>query len=55
MFLTTKLSPNDHGYNATLGAFQRSLRLLGTDTVDLFLIHHPRCLMAERQGGCGGE
>ena len=44
IFLTTKLSPNEHGYYSTLRAVQRSLRYLRTDTIDLFLIHHPQCL-----------
>ena len=54
VFITTKLSPNEHGFNATLRAAQRSLKLLQTDTIDLYLIHHPSCLMAETcEGGWG--
>jgi diketogulonate reductase-like aldo/keto reductase len=52
IFLTTKLSPNEHGYESTFKAVQRSLRLLQTDTIDLYLIHHPRCLMVDR---CEGD
>ena len=52
VFLTTKLSPNEHGYDSTLRAAQRSLRLLRTDTIDLFLIHHPNCLMTDH---CEGD
>jgi diketogulonate reductase-like aldo/keto reductase len=52
LFLTTKLSPSEHGYQATLRGVQRSLRLLQTDTIDLFLIHHPRCLMVDQ---CEGD
>ena len=52
VFLTTKLSPNEHGYESTLRAVQRSLRLLRTDTIDLFLIHHPQCLMTDH---CEGD
>ena len=52
LFLTTKLSPNEHGFQSTLKAFQRSLRLLGTDTIDLYLIHHPSCLMTDN---CEGD
>lgn len=52
VFLTTKLSPNEHGYHSTLLAVQRSLQLLRTDTIDLYLIHHPGCLMADK---CEGE
>lgn len=52
VFLTTKLSPSEHGFESTLRAAQRSLQLLRTDTIDLFLIHHPNCLMVDH---CEGE
>lgn len=55
VFLTSKLSPNEHGFDATLRGIQRSLSLLGTDTLDLFLIHHPMCLMAEHCEGTWRE
>ena len=51
VFLTTKLSPNEHGYAATLRAVQRSLRYLRTDVIDLYLIHHPQCLMVDQCEG----
>lgn len=41
IFVTTKLWNNDHGYQATMQAFQRSLDALGMDYVDLYLIHWP--------------
>jgi diketogulonate reductase-like aldo/keto reductase len=41
IFLTTKLHNNDHGYEQTQEAFWESLRKLGTDYVDLYLIHWP--------------
>lgn len=41
MFLTTKLSNADQGYDSTLAAFDASLAKLGTDYVDLYLIHCP--------------
>jgi len=41
VFLTTKLWNGDHGYDATLRAFDKSLERLGTDYVDLYLIHWP--------------
>ncbi len=41
IFLTTKLWNEDHGYEATLKAFDASLEKLGTDYVDLYLIHWP--------------
>src|SRR5699024_6549293 len=42
VFLTTKLGNDGHGYDATLAAFEESLKRLGTDYVDLYLIHWPQ-------------
>jgi diketogulonate reductase-like aldo/keto reductase len=41
IFLTTKLWNDDHGYDATKRAFDTSLRKLGVNYVDLYLIHWP--------------
>ncbi|PXY25252.1 aldo/keto reductase [Prauserella endophytica] len=41
LFITTKLWNSDQGYDETLRAFDNSLRELGTDYVDLYLIHWP--------------
>jgi diketogulonate reductase-like aldo/keto reductase len=41
VFITTKLWNSDHGYDPALRAFDASLRRLGFDTVDLYLIHFP--------------
>ncbi|MCL6709255.1 aldo/keto reductase [Pseudomonas sp. R2.Fl] len=41
VFLTTKLWNVDQGYDSTLKAFDASLKRLGTDYVDLYLIHWP--------------
>ncbi|MEE1926947.1 aldo/keto reductase [Streptomyces sp. TRM 70351] len=41
VFLTTKLWNSDQGYDATLRAFDASLARLGTEYVDLYLIHWP--------------
>lgn len=41
VFLTTKLWIQDAGYDSTLRAFEHSMRELGVDYVDLYLIHQP--------------
>ena len=41
IFLTTKLWNDDQGYDETLRAMDASLKRLGTDYVDLYLIHWP--------------
>ena len=41
IFLTTKLWNADQGFDSTLRAFDKSLKLLGTDYVDMYLIHWP--------------
>jgi diketogulonate reductase-like aldo/keto reductase len=41
VFLTTKLWNDDHGYDATLRACDASLRRLGVERVDLYLVHWP--------------
>lgn len=41
LFLTTKLWNDAHGYDAARKAFDTSLAELGTDYVDLYLIHWP--------------
>ncbi|WP_326799316.1 aldo/keto reductase [Streptomyces sp. NBC_01808] len=41
LFVTTKLWNSEHGYDAALRAFDDSLRRLGLDHVDLYLIHWP--------------
>ena len=42
VFITTKLVNSVRGYQQTLDAVQESLDKLGTDYVDLFLLHWPR-------------
>lgn len=39
VYLTTKVWNADQGYESTLAAFETSLQKLGTDYVDLYLIH----------------
>lgn len=41
VFVTTKVWNADHGYDATLRAFDRSQAALGLEVVDLYLIHWP--------------
>jgi diketogulonate reductase-like aldo/keto reductase len=41
IFITTKLVNGRHGYDRALAAFDESLKRLGVDVVDLFLIHWP--------------
>lgn len=42
IFVTTKLWNADQGYDTTLRAFDESLKNLGMDYVDLYLIHWPK-------------
>jgi diketogulonate reductase-like aldo/keto reductase len=41
IFVTTKLWISDYGYDSALRTFQASLRRLGLDYVDLYLLHWP--------------
>ncbi len=41
VFVTTKLWNGDHGYDSALKAFEKSLKLMKFDYVDLYLIHWP--------------
>ncbi|GGE08135.1 glyoxal reductase [Marinithermofilum abyssi] len=41
IFVTTKVWNSEQGYDSTLRAFEESLRLLGLEYVDLYLIHWP--------------
>ena len=42
LFITSKLWVSDMGYESTKKAFQTSLDKLGTEYLDLYLIHRPR-------------
>ncbi|WP_426593668.1 aldo/keto reductase [Cellulomonas sp. McL0617] len=46
VFVTTKLNNAAHAPDAALEAFERSLDRLGTDHVDLFLIHWPLAMLS---------
>ncbi|MBO0883553.1 MAG: aldo/keto reductase, partial [Mycobacterium sp.] len=41
IFVTTKLWNSDQGYDNTLRAFDESMKRLGLDYLDLYLIHWP--------------
>jgi methylglyoxal/glyoxal reductase len=41
LFITTKLWNADQGYDSTLRAFDASMKKLGLDVLDLYLIHWP--------------
>ena len=41
LFITTKLTNSEHGYDNALAAFDGSMKKLGIDVLDLFLIHWP--------------
>ena len=41
VFVTTKVWNSDHGFDSTLRAFDTSMKLLGLDSLDLYLIHWP--------------
>ena len=43
VFITTKIHPKDFGPTATPKAIHESLQRLGTDHVDLMLLHYARC------------
>lgn len=45
LFITTKLWNADHGYESTLKAFDLSMKRLGLDYCDLYLIHWPNPVM----------
>jgi 2,5-diketo-D-gluconate reductase A len=42
VFLTTKLTNSQQGYDKTMAAFDASMAKLGVDVLDLFLIHWPQ-------------
>ena len=41
LFITTKLWVQDAGYEKTKASFERQIKLLGLDYLDLYLIHQP--------------
>lgn len=41
LFITTKVWNDEQGYDATRQALERSLQRLGTDYLDLYLVHWP--------------
>jgi len=43
VFIETKVWRSSHGYDRTMKAFNQSLRNLGVDYIDLYVIHWPGC------------
>ena len=41
IFVTSKVWNSDQGYDSTLRAFEKSMKLLGFDYLDLYLVHWP--------------
>ena len=41
LFVTSKLTNSEHGYERTMAAFEQTMRKLDMDYLDLFLIHWP--------------
>ena len=41
VFITSKLQNPEHGYRQTLAAFEQTLKKLGMDYLDLYLVHWP--------------
>ncbi|GMH43423.1 hypothetical protein BSKO_11345 [Bryopsis sp. KO-2023] len=55
LFLTSKLHPTDLGYNSTMEKFDVSLKELGTDYLDLFLLHYSQCWDSVCENGVAPE
>jgi 2,5-diketo-D-gluconate reductase A len=47
VFVTSKLNNSMHGFDDALHAFDATLEKLGTDTIDLFLIHWPLAMVCD--------
>lgn len=47
IFLVSKVWNTDQGYEKTLEAFETSIKKLGTDYLDLYLVHWPQSLSKE--------
>jgi len=54
IFLTTKLATDDQGYQSSQDSIKASLDRLGTDYVDLYLIHWPATHLGKYVDSFGG-
>lgn len=52
IFLVSKVWNSDQGYEKTLKAFKSSIKKLGTDYLDLYLVHWPTPLHNETWRAC---
>ena len=41
LFVTSKLDNGDHGYDKTMAAFDTTMKILGMEYLDLYLVHWP--------------
>lgn len=54
VFISTKLNDDSHGYAQTMAAIQRSLELLQSNYIDLYLIHNPNSEMIRASAQAAG-
>ena len=55
LFVTTKVSPLSHGYDATLASVHRSLARLRLGWLDCVVLHWPGAWVREQQGWSAAE
>jgi len=50
LFITSKLWNDDHGYDSTLKSFEKTLKWMNLDYLDIYLIHWPNPLKFRAEG-----